>query len=596
MPACHAGDRRFESGRVRHRPRRYTPRRVRGVLIVRPIAGRAAARATIRDVKRASILVVLALLAGAGVLACGDGLHGESPAAATSAAAASGAPITVVPGASEVPGSSAPGPVAAATPTPTVSATPSPAAGLADVPIVPVVQFRSALENVLPADAATALAGTSSRFSGLLLVRAEAPAILAALGLAQAPRTSLTLVTDAGALAAALAANRGRLGFLRADAVGPAVRALSWRGSALFGVDRVASVAAWPLTARLPAAAHAFAPSRLWTVAAAGDIMLDRGVYRETILQGRGVDFPFGGGRAAITGHRCCTSFGWPIPLTRRLGNAGAVREIVAGADLAFANNEGPAPVNASYHTSGTVFTFDQRLLAGVDRAGFDWVSLANNHIGDAGSKGVLETITALDRLGIRHGGAGRNATAARAPSIFAVGGVKVAVLGRDAIAARYWAGAATVGSAGLVRDQVVADIRAAKAAGADVVIVYPHWGVEYHATPTAGQRALARAMIDAGADLIIGNHVHWAAAMEVYKGKPIWYGLGNFVFDQTWSEQTQQGLLLELTFSGRTLVQARIHPLEILDSSQPNLLDPAGGGTVVMGQVFGASKGLLPW
>ena len=563
--------------------------------------------------KRASILVILALLAGAGVLALGGGLHGASPAAATPAAgtpaAASGAPIAGVPGASEVPGSSALGPVAAATPTPAPAAatpsvsatptptpTPAPAAGLADVPIVPIVQFRSALEDVVLADAATALAGTSSRFSGLLLVRAEAPAILAALGLAQAPRTSLTLVADADALATALAANRGRLGFLRADAVGPAVRALTWRGGALFGVDRVASVAAWPLTARLPAAAHAFAPSRLWTVAAAGDIMLDRGVYRETILQGRGVDFPFGGGRAAITGHRCCTSFGWPIPLTRRLGNAGAVREIVAGADLAFANHEGPAPVDARYHTSGTVFTFDQRLLAGVDRAGFDWVSLANNHIGDAGSRGVLETITALDRLGIRHGGAGRNATAARAPTTFAVGGVKVAVLGRDAIAARYWAGAATVGSAGLVRDQVVADIRAAKAAGADVVIVYPHWGVEYHATPTAGQRALAKAMIDAGADLIIGNHVHWAAAMEVYKGKPIWYGLGNFVFDQTWSEPTQQGLLLELTFSGRTLVQARIHPLEILDSSQPNLLDPAGGGTVVMGQVFGASKGLLPW
>jgi poly-gamma-glutamate synthesis protein (capsule biosynthesis protein) len=142
----------------------------------------------------------------------------------------------------------------------------------------------------------------------------------------------------------------------------------------------------------------------------------------------------------------------------------------------------------------------------------------------------------------------------------------------------------------------VVADIRAAKAAGADVVIVYPHWGVEYHATPTAAQRALARAMIDAGADMIIGNHVHWAAAMEVYRGKPIWYGLGNFVFDQTWSEQTQQGLLLELTFDGKTLVQARIHPLEILDSSQPNLLDAAGAGKVVMDQVFKASNGLLAW
>ena len=548
-------------------------------------------RATIRDVKRASVLVVLALLAGACVLACGDGLRGESPAAATSAAA----PIAAASSPSPV-ASGSPTSTPASTPTPTVSAAPSPAAGLADVPIVPVVQFRSALENVLPTDAAAALAGTSRRFSGLLLVRAEAPAILAALGLVQAQPTNLTLVADASALAAALAANRGLLGFLRADAVGPAVRALEWGGSALFGVDRVASVAAWPLTARLPGAARPLDPSLLWTVAAAGDIMLDRGVYRETILRGRGVDFPFGGGRAAITGHRCCTSFGWPIPLTRRLGDAGAVREIVAGADLAFANLEGPAPVNARYHTSGTAFSFDQRLLAGVARAGFDWVSLANNHIDDAGSKGVLETITALDRLGIGHGGAGRNATAARAPSLFVVGGVKVAVLGRDAIASPYWAGATTVGSAGLVRDQVVADIRAAKAAGADVVIVYPHWGVEYHATPTAGQRALAKAMIDAGADLIIGNHVHWAAAMEVYKGKPIWYGLGNFVFDQTWSEPTQQGLLLELTFSGRTLVQARIHPLEILDSSQPNLLESAGGGTVVMGRVFGASKGLPPW
>ena len=527
--------------------------------------------------KRASIVAVLALLGGAGVLACAGGLPGKSLAAAAPAAA----PITATPG---------------HVTTPTLAATPSPGAGLADVPIVPVVQFRSALENVLPADAAAALAATSRRFSGLLLVRAEAPAILAALGLAQAPRTSLTLVADADALATSLAANRSRLGFLRADAVGPAVRALTWGGSALFGVDRVASVAAWPLTARLPAATHPFTPSRLWTVAAAGDIMLDRGVYREAILRGRGVDFPFGGGRAAITGHRCCTSFGWPIPLTRRLGDAGAVRDIIAGADLALANHEGPAPVNARYHTSGTSFTFDQRLLAGVDRAGFDWVSLANNHIGDAGPTGVLQTIAALDRLGIGHGGAGRNATAARAPSLFTVGGVKVAVLGRDAIAARYWAGATTVGSAGLVRDQVLADIRAARAAGADVVIVYPHWGVEYRATPTAGQRTLAKAMIDAGADLIIGNHVHWAAAMEVYKGKPIWYGLGNFVFDQTWSEPTQQGLLLELTFSGKTLVQVRIHALEILDSSQPNLLDSAGGGMVVMGQVFGASKGLLPW
>jgi len=127
------------------------------------------------------------------------------------------------------------------------------------------------------------------------------------------------------------------------------------------------------------------------------------------------------------------------------------------------------------------------------------------------------------------------------------------------------------------------------------VVVVYPHWGVEYRATPTAGQRSWAHRMIDAGADLVIGNHAHWAAAMEVYKGRPIWYALGNFVFDQTWSEETMEGLVLELTFDGASLVQARMHPTVILDASQPNLLD-AKSGRVVLGRVYEGSGRLLPW
>ena len=139
------------------------------------------------------------------------------------------------------------------------------------------------------------------------------------------------------------------------------------------------------------------------------------------------------------------------------------------------------------------------------------------------------------------------------------------------------------------------ADIRAARKAGAHVVIVYPHWGVEYQAKATAAQRAWAHDMIDAGADLVIGNHAHWAAAMEVYRGKPIWYALGNFVFDQTWSEETEEGLVLELTFRGSSLVQARMHPIVILDSAQPNLLD-ARSGKVVMDRVYEGSGGLLRW
>ncbi len=543
--------------------------------------------------KRAPVVVVLAILAVAIALPALAVFGLGQPSTSTPA----GTPAAVVqPGSSASPDGASATPDPGSSESPGASPSPAPPAEIADVLVVPVMSFRSTVETVGPADAKAALAGSSTRYSGLVLVKSESAAILVALGLSKAAHPKLKLVADAKALAAAVAKDRRLLGFMRADVVGPSVRALAWKGDALFGVKRTEKAGAWALQARLPAAARPFDPGRLWTVAAAGDIMLDRGVYRETILRGKGVDFPFDGGRASITGHRCCTSFGWPIPLTKRLGDAGAVRVITKGADLAFANHEGPAPLNARYHTEGTTFAFNQKLLPGLDRAGFDWVSLANNHIGDQGRNAIGQTISALNKLGIKAGGAGPNETAARKPSLMKVGGVTVAVLGRDAILRGYWAGPGTAGSAGLVRAKIVADIKAAKKAGADVVIVYPHWGIEYHATPTATQRSLGHAMIDAGADMIIGNHVHWAAAMEVYKGKPIWYGLGNFVFDQTWSEPTQQGLLLELTFDGKRLVQARLHPLELLDSSQPNLMDPAGSGAVVMKQVFNASKGLLGW
>jgi len=123
-----------------------------------------------------------------------------------------------------------------------------------------------------------------------------------------------------------------------------------------------------------------------------------------------------------------------------------------------------------------------------------------------------------------------------------------------------------------------------------------PHWGIEYRSTPFAGQQALARAAIDAGADMVIGNHAHWAGALEVHDGKPIWYALGNFVFDQTWSIPTMEGITLELTFNGKDLVQAKMRPHLILDKAQPNFLDPLGDGKTVLSQIFRASKGLLDW
>ena len=355
----------------------------------------------------------------------------------------------------------------------------------------------------------------------------------------------------------------------------------------------------WPLVAQLPAAPSgtAFDPAATWTLFAGGDIMLDRGVYETLRVKGKGPDFPFDGGTAEITG-RCkdCSPFGWDTPYTRRTGNAGAFRDLIKGADIAIANFENPAPDNFSWHRSKTVFSADPRLVAGLADAGIDYVSLANNHIRDFGATGVLQTIENVTDYGIKVSGAGKNLAAARKPAVLEAAGTKVAILGYDTIAGSYHATATKVGSAPLTRKVVREDVAAARTAGADIVIVFPHWGTEYDPTPFETQKRLAHIVIDAGADMVIGNHAHWAAAMELYEGKPIWYALGNFVFDQTWSEPTMEGITLELTFRGTELAQVRMRPHIILDKAQPNFLDPAGDGRVVMGQVFSASKGLLPW
>jgi poly-gamma-glutamate synthesis protein (capsule biosynthesis protein) len=258
---------------------------------------------------------------------------------------------------------------------------------------------------------------------------------------------------------------------------------------------------------------------------------------------------------------------------------------------------EEPTPDHFTFHEHGTVFTGDPQLIAGIARAGIDIVSMASNHVGDGGAVGILQTKASLAKDGIRSFGAGKDLAAARAPAVVEVDGVQVAILGYDAIPpTSYWATATTPGSAPLTEAYVKADVAAARAAGAQVVVVYPHWGVEYTSGPSASQRRLAHAMIDAGADIVIGNHPHWAQAMEVYKGRPIWYALGNFTFDQTWSEPTLEGISLELTFRGSRLVQARLHPHVLIGGVQPNLLDPAGSGRRVLEPLFEASGRLLPW
>ena len=178
----------------------------------------------------------------------------------------------------------------------------------------------------------------------------------------------------------------------------------------------------------------------------------------------------------------------------------------------------------------------------------FDALSLANNHSGDFGQEAFVETMQHLDNASLRHFGGGRNLSEAHKPLWIEQKGMRIAVLAYNEYKPRsFEAGADWPGIAWSEDAQVIADIRAAKAAGADHVIPFMHWGWEREATPSERQRSLARRMIDEGVTAVVGGHPHVTQGAEIYKGKPIIYSLGNFVFDGFAEGPTRRGWLLRL-------------------------------------------------
>ena len=482
--------------------------------------------------------------------------------------------------------SSSSNPIAIATPpsptprsTSATRPTPSPTQTPTLVAFVPVVGFWSTNPGISSRALEAALAGRDRLYRRVLAAGAVPGA---------------TESTPARIRKAVNADDR-TLGLLPIDEVTADVRALAIDGHDLFGNDRLRDLAGWPLLlpARPGARPSAFDAASTWTLVAGGDVMLDRSIYQRTVRQGKGADYPWDGGSAEITGRRCCTPAGYSLPTVRRTGHAGTVRALFRNADIALVNLEGPALDSFRWHPHGLTFTFDPALLVGLADAGIDVVTIGNNHIGNAGPTGVVETIGHLDGLGIAHVGAGRDLASARKPAWFDVAGQRVALLGYDAIRPGYNATSKRPGSAGLSTNRYRTDIQAAHHHGADVVVVLPHWGTEYTAAASSGQQAHARRLADAGATLVLGSHSHWTGALEQVDGHPVLYSLGNLVFDLTRSEETVEGVIVEITFIGPRPVQVRLHPTVIVDLAQPNLLDSATDGAVVIERMRRASIAL---
>ena len=166
-------------------------------------------------------------------------------------------------------------------------------------------------------------------------------------------------------------------------------------------------------------------------------------------------------------------------------------------------------------------------------RRHFDAVGLANNHSGDYGPKAFAQMLGLLNRSGLGYYGGGHNLKEAHTPLILERHGLRIAILGYTEFQPRHFeADHDRPGVAWSEDEQVVRDIQDARRVwNADIVIPVMHWGWE-EPKANARQRALARLMIDAGADAVIGGHPHQLQDTDQYKGKPIFYSLGNFVFE----------------------------------------------------------------
>jgi len=233
------------------------------------------------------------------------------------------------------------------------------------------------------------------------------------------------------------------------------------------------------------------------------------------------------------------------------------VADEMRDADITFFNLENPVMENCPYHSSGYTFCARSKMLDGLVFSGVDVVNLANNHILNYGNKGFEETRQHLGERNILATGTGELIIIERRGVVFGFLGFDKAQQTNPKL---------TQAEIDLVRGS---DMQV------DVLIVSMHWGVEYQDKALPGVRTLAKEIVGYGADLIVGHHPHWVQDWEFIDGKPVFYSLGNFIFDQMWSEETKKGLAVKLTYDeDGNLADYELLPTYMSSWSQPEFVE----------------------
>ncbi len=266
------------------------------------------------------------------------------------------------------------------------------------------------------------------------------------------------------------------------------------------------------------------------TIVLVGDIMLDRGV--EDLAKQNSIYYPFQ-----------------------------EINHFLRGIDIVFGNLEGPVLNNPpEFPDNSLKFAFNPEVIKGASWSHFNLFSLANNHTLDMGKEGLEETKEWLKKYGINFVGNPLSGSSDNLNSSFF----------RDNI---IFLAFNQIFPFMMKEEEIIKTIKAVKSSNPDnILIVSMHWGEEYGLINSPAQQKLAHKIIEAGGDLIIGHHPHVIQNIEKYQGKLIFYSLGNFIFDQYFSPETQKGLAVGLEIYPKNLVY-RLFPLQI-NLSQPVLME----------------------
>ncbi|HZK12472.1 MAG TPA: AmmeMemoRadiSam system protein B [Atribacterota bacterium] len=270
-------------------------------------------------------------------------------------------------------------------------------------------------------------------------------------------------------------------------------------------------------------------PKAVKTVLLVGDIMLDRGV--EDLMKQNSIYYPF---------HK--------------------ISHFLRGIDIVFGNLEGPVVENPpEFPDDSLKFAFNPKAMKGASWSHFNLFSLANNHTPDMGKEGVEETKKWLGKYGIDFVGNPLSDSSDNLSSSFIRDNITFLAFNQ-------------IFPFMDKEEEMMKAIKTVKSLNPDnFLIVSMHWGEEYKLISSPIQQGLAHKIIEAGANLIIGHHPHVVQNIEKYQGKLIFYSLGNFIFDQYFSPETQQGLAIGLEIYPDRLV-CRLFPFQI-NFSQPVLI-----------------------